>query len=157
MTTVSWVASSMLAAIVLAAGLASCEQRMAVPDPGPVRQSPDYVLNLLPGTWLREHSEKGMQVRRLLTLAPDGAFREVVRITDPRGQVTEYLHEGTWLFDGTNLKRKYTVMSGRPPSRLRAPFATFEISFKSRNDFVGVDHVYSNRVHYWRVSPETKL
>jgi len=150
------VALSALAALLLAGGLAMCEHRLAVPnDPG--RPAPEYIQTLLPGTWLREHSEKGMQVRRLLTLAPDGAFREAVRITDPRGQVTEFVHEGTWLFDGTNLKRKYTVMSGKPPSRLRAPFATFEIAFNSRNDFVGVDHVYSNRVHYWRVSPETRL
>ena len=64
---------------------------------------------------------------------------------------------GTWFHDGTNLKRKYTVMNGQPSSRLKLPFATFEIRFASRNEFVGTDHVHRNTVRYERVSPQTEL
>lgn len=111
--------------------------------------------DLLRGTWLREYSEDGVQVRRVLELEPDGAFRESVRIADRAGRVTRLEHEGTWLYDGTNLKRKYTSMNGEPPSRLKAPFATFEVAFQSRNDFVGVDHVHGVRVEYRRVPEDT--
>jgi hypothetical protein len=110
--------------------------------------------DLLRGTWLREYSEPGFQVRRVLSLGSDGAFRESVRVVETAGTVTQYEHEGTWLFDGTNLKRKYTLMNGKPPSRLNVPFATFEISFDSRNEFTGVDHVHGHRVHYRRIAPE---
>lgn len=110
----------------------------------------------LPGTWLREYSERGVQVRRVLALAPDGAFRERVRVVDRQGAATEYQHEGTWLYDGTNLKRRYTLMNGKPPSRLNVPFATFQIAFETRNEFVGVDHIHHNRVHYRRVAPDTR-
>jgi hypothetical protein len=111
--------------------------------------------DLLPGTWLREYDEGGVQVRRVLELAPDGAFRESVRIAEPLGRVTRMEHEGTWLYDGTNLKRRYTRMNGEPPSRLKLPFATFEIAFQTRNDFVGVDHVHRVRVEYRRVAAAT--
>src|SRR4051794_25453023 len=82
--------------------------------------------DLLRGTWLREYSEGGVQVRRVLELEADGAFHESVRIAEGSGRVTRLAHEGTWLYDGTNLKRKYTLMNGEPPSRLNVPFATFE-------------------------------
>jgi hypothetical protein len=110
---------------------------------------------LLQGSWLREYNDRGVQVRRLLDLSADGAFREQVRVVDATGQATTFVHEGTWLYDGTNLKRKYTLMNGEPPSRLNVPFATFEIDFRSRNDFVGVDHVHGHRIEYHRVGPQT--
>ena len=110
----------------------------------------------LRGTWLREYSEGGVQVRRVLELDPHGAFRESVRIAEPAGRVTRMEHVGTWLYDGTNLKRKYTLMNGEPPSRLKPPFATFEVAFPSRNDFVGVDHVHGVRVEYRRVPDDTQ-
>lgn len=111
--------------------------------------------DLLRGTWLREYREDGVQVRRVLALQPDGRFRESVRVEDASGRVTEYAHEGNWLYDGTNLKRKYTSMNGSPPSRLNVPFATVEVAFQSRNDFVGVDHVHGHRVEYIRVASGT--
>ncbi len=107
------------------------------------------------GTGLREFKEAGIQSRRILRLESDGAFRETVRIIDPAGVATEHLHEGTWLYDGTNLKRKYTTIDGHPPSRLNPPFVTFAIEFESRNEFVGIDHIHGNRIRYARVSPET--
>ena len=119
----------------------------------PARQE---TAELLQGTWLREYTADGMQVRRVLVLTPEGAFRETARVTDAAGAVTRFEHEGTWLYDGTNLKRKYTSVNGKPPSRLRPPFATFEISFETRNEFVGVDHVHRNNIRYRRMAPDTQ-
>jgi len=113
--------------------------------------------SLLPGTWLRESEAEGITTRRLLTLEPDHRFREVVRVIDATGQATDYAHEGTWLYDGTNLKRRYTRMNGRPPSRLNLPFATFQITFDSPRQFRGVDHIRGNRIEYRRVAPDTPL
>jgi hypothetical protein len=108
----------------------------------------------LRGTWLREYDEKGVRVRRVLALEPGGTFRESVRVVEPSGQVTEYRHEGTWLYDGTNLKRRYTSMNGEPPSRLNLPFATFEIAFDSANAFRGIDHVHGHQVAYRRIDAD---
>jgi hypothetical protein len=112
---------------------------------------------LLPGTWLRESRIDGISTRRILTLDPDHRFREAVRVIDAAGRSTEYTHEGTWLYDGTNLKRKYTLMNGRPPSRLNLPFATFQITFDSPREFRGVDHIRGNRIEYRRVAADTQL
>ena len=111
----------------------------------------------LQGTWLREYAEGGFRVRRILVLEPDSRFSETVSITDSAGVVTGHRHEGTWLYDGTNLKRKYTSMDGRPPSRLNLPFATFELRFDSRNEFVGIDNVHKNQLRCRRVQPETLI
>ena len=105
----------------------------------------------LRGTWLREYTEEGVRVQRTLVLEDGGAFREDVRVVAADGAVTEFRHQGHWLYDGTNLKRRYTLMNGEPPSRLRPPLATFEISFDSSNAFTGVDHVHRRKVHYRRV------
>lgn len=110
----------------------------------------------LHGTWLRESNDASIHARRILVLQPDGVFHETVRIVEGTGKATEQEHKGTWIYDGTNLKRKYTLMNGQPPSRLNLPFATFEIRFETRNEFVGVDHIHGNRIRYRRVAPETK-
>lgn len=110
----------------------------------------------LHGTWLREVQEKGTRARRMLTLAPGGAFHESVRVVDARGRVTRHEHSGSWFFDGINLKRKYRLVDGEPPSRLNVPFATFQIAFESRNEFVGTDHIHGNRIRYRRVAPDTE-
>ncbi|MCG2591499.1 hypothetical protein LZ009_01725 [Ramlibacter sp. XY19] len=112
----------------------------------------------LQGTWLRETREQGVTARHLLVLEPGGLFHETVRVVDGRGVATLFTHAGTWLYDGTNLKRRYTLVNGAPPSRLNGPpFATFEIAFASRNEFDGVDHIHGNRIAYRRVAPETEL
>jgi hypothetical protein len=107
---------------------------------------------LLRGTWLREYSKDGYRIRHTLSLEPGGSFHENVHVVQAQGAITDFAHEGTWLYDGTNLKRKYTLMNGKPPSRLNVPFATFEISFASRNAFTGVDHIHGHRIEYHRVS-----
>jgi hypothetical protein len=114
-------------------------------------------VKLLPGTWLREAKAEGVTTRRILTLGADHRFREAVRVIDGAGRSAEYVHEGTWLYDGTNLKRKYTSMNGRPPSRLNLPFATFQITFDSPRQFRGVDHIHGNEIEYHRVAPDTQL
>jgi hypothetical protein len=132
--------------IALGAMLSTCQ--VASPDPAREEQ--------LQGTWLREYTIQGVKARRILTLQLDGSFRERVRVVDQAGAITDYDHEGTWLYDGTNLKRKYTLMNGQPPSRLKVPFATFQISFENSNEFLGIDHVHGHRVRYRRVAPETQ-
>ena len=136
--------------------LAACDNTGPTADSsGLPRYGPEDVQALLQGTWLREYGDNSIDARRILVLSPDGCFAESVRITDGAGQVTSQSHAGTWLFDGTNLKRKYTRMNGKPPSRLNLPFATFEIQLASKNEFTGIDHVHRNRIRYRRVSPET--
>ena len=136
-----------------------------VPSPGvaagvEVMSASGYVGDpeaMLPGTWLRETQAEGVTTRRLLTLEADHRFRESVRVIDATGRATDFVHEGTWLYDGTNLKRKYTLMNGKAPSRLNLPFATFQITFDSPREFRGVDHIRGNRIEYRRVAPDTAL
>lgn len=149
-------ASVAAAVLVLGAVLGRCTSPPDSGETGPgLSFSAEQTAELLPGTWLREYGEKGVQVRRLLRLDAKGGFRETAKVTDPSGQVTRFEHEGTWIYDGTNLKRRYTLMNGKPPSRLNLPFATFEIAFDSRNEFRGVDHIHRNRIHYRRVTAGT--
>jgi len=144
--------------IALGAMLSTCE--VSPPDParsvGMEQGMPD-IEQQLQGTWLREYTTQGVKARRILTLQLDGSFRERVRVVDEAGGITDYDHEGTWLYDGTNLKRKYTLMNGKPPSRLNLPFATFQISFENSDEFLGIDHIRGHRVRYRRVAPETQL
>jgi hypothetical protein len=159
-----WRASTPLGlGIVAAALILASNDRPPEDDPqaaAETRQPPAEqvdVADRLPGTWMREQVEQGVRSRKLLRLEPDGMFQEQVRIESASGAVSEHHHAGTWLYDGTNLKRKYTLMNGSAPSRLRLPFATFEIRFETRNEFVGVDHIHRNIVRYRRVQPETQL
>ncbi len=87
----------------------------ATPSHEAAANQPETVEERLQGSWLREDQAGGIQARRILVLEADGDFRESVRITDAAGAVTERQHAGTWFFDGTNLKRKYTMMNGEPP------------------------------------------
>ena len=145
-----------VAALALAGLLASIEaSRPGASAEATTERRAEDTRELLPGTWLREYTARDVRVRRILTLAPGGAFRESVRAIDSAQGVIEHVHEGTWLYDGTHLKRKYTLVDGRPPSRLNLPFATFEIAFETRNEFVGVDHIHRNRIVYRRVPDGT--
>jgi hypothetical protein len=138
--------------------LTACDNGPSGPPAGIATDSAaESVQQELVGSWVREYQQKDVRARRLLVLEPDGSFREMVRITDGKGAITEHSHEGTWLYDGTNFKRKYTRMDGKPPSRLNLPFAAFQLKFESRNEFVGIDNVHKNEVRYRRVQPETLL
>ena len=150
-------ATAAVAALALGALLAQCASPPDSGETGPgLVFSTDQTAEMLPGTWLREYGEKDVRVRRLLTLEPQGAFREVAFVTEASGAVTRFVHEGTWLYDGTNLKRRYTLVNGEPPSRLNVPFATFQIAFESSNEFTGVDHIHAHTVHYRRVRAGTE-
>lgn len=134
--------------MLLAGLLAAC-------DDAPRELSQDSVQDRLPGTWLREFEEKGVRVRRVLVLESDGKFSEMVRINDASGAVIEHHHAGSWFYDGTNLKRKYTRMDGKPTAAPTVPFAAFELKFPSRNEFIGIDNVHRREVRYQRVQSET--
>jgi hypothetical protein len=147
-----------LALLAVGALMSTCAERPDSGETGPqVAYGTQETAELLPGTWLREYREEGVQVRRLLVLQAKGDFREVSRIVGTDGRVQEFVNEGTWLYDGTNLKRRYTSLNGKPPSRLNVPFVTFEVRFDSRNDFVGVDHIHDRTIRYERVPSETGL
>ena len=108
------------------------------------------------GTWLREYEEEGVKVRRVLVLESGGRFTEMSRLTELDSAAAEHSHTGDWLFDGTNLKRRYTRMDGRQPAAPVVPYATFELRFPSRNEFVGIDRVRQREVRYHRVADGTK-
>lgn len=147
---------AVLALAAVAVGLAmAAHSPHESPAAADARRSADDTTDLLRGTWLRDYTVRGTHVRRVMHLDADGRFHETVRVVEPSGTATEYVHEGNWLFDGTNLKRHYTLMNGKPPSRLNVPFATFQIAFSTRNHFTGVDHVHDHRVEYERVPDET--
>ncbi|MEO7546947.1 MAG: hypothetical protein ABIT82_00865 [Ramlibacter sp.] len=135
---------ALLLALALALGAAGCD---SAPADSPAQQTQQRLV----GTWLREFQEDGVQVRRVLVLDADLHFRESVRITDAAGKVTEHHHAGEWLYDGTNLKRRYTRMDGEQPSAPLVPYATFEISFPTKAEFVGIDRVRRREVRYQRV------
>jgi hypothetical protein len=155
-----WASPLPWAVALLAAGalLSMCAPAPDSGENGPtVAYGGEETAQLLPGSWLREYAQEGVHVRRLLVLEARGGFRELSRVVDATGAAQEFVNEGTWLYDGTNLKRRYTLMNGRPPSRLNVPFATFEIAFESRNAFTGVDHIHRRTIRYRRVQPETEL
>jgi hypothetical protein len=128
---------------------------LAACDSTPAESSTDAVQQRLVGHWLREYEQEGSTIRRLLVLQSDGHFVETAKAVDGSGVTSQHIHEGGWLFDGTNLKRKYTVMDGKHPSAPTVPFATFEIRFESNREFVGTDHVHRREVRYQRVQEGT--
>jgi hypothetical protein len=128
----------------------------ACSDP-PVDSPADAVQQQLVGSWLREYSHEGARVRRLLVLGEDGRFTETAQAVDASGSVTDFAHAGQWLFDGTNLKRKYTSFNGKQPSAPTLPYVTYQLKFESRHEFIGTDNVRKREVRYSRVGPGTTL
>jgi hypothetical protein len=95
-------------------------------------------------------------VRRVLVLEPDGSFRELsLAVSVAAATSSESRGSGTWLYDGTNLKRHYRRVNDRPVAAPTVPFATFELRFNSRFEFVGVDHIHQREVVYRRVAEGT--
>lgn len=116
----------------------------------------EQVQDRLVGTWLREYREDGVAVRRVLVLDRAGTFREHSTVKRPGTAPLEHMHEGEWLFDGTNLKRRYTLVDGRLPAAPMVPFATLQLAFPSRREFIGTDNVRSRAVRYERVADGTQ-
>ncbi len=130
---------------------------LAACDSAPEDSPADAVQRRLVGTWLREYEEQGTRIRRILVLEADGKFRESSAIVTPGTSITrESDGAGEWLFDGTNLKRRYTRINGKPVSAPIMPYATFALSFPSKSEFVGVDHVRKRELRYQRVGEGTQ-
>ena len=113
----------------------------------------------LVGTWLRAYDEQGVRVRRVLVLNNDGTFQESASMQPGDGIVPQTISGGSgdWLFDGTNLKRHYRLINGKPTAAPTVPFVTFEIRFTSRTEFVGINRVRRLKVVYQRVQDGTQL
>jgi hypothetical protein len=130
--------------------LAACSEP---PADSPV----EAVQQQLVGSWLREYSQEGARVWRLLVLGEDGLFTETARVVDAAGAVTEHAHAGQWTFDGTNLKRRYTSFDGKRPSAPTLPYVTYQLKIESRYEFVGTDNVRKREVRYLRVAQGAAL
>ena len=138
------VSSLWLALPLLAAG---CD---TAPDPA------QEISERLVGSWLRDYEERGTRIRRVLLLQPDGRFREISRSLGPEEAGVRHEHEGEWLYDGTNLKRRYTLMDGKPVSAPTMPFAAFQIRFNGNHEFIGLDNVRGRELRYQRVTAGTQ-
>jgi hypothetical protein len=134
----------LLSLALLAAG---CD---SAPDPA------DEVRGRLVGTWLRDYEQDGTRVRRTLVLEPDGRFREMSRSLGPKEIGTRHSHEGEWLYDGTNLKRRYTLMDGEPVSAPTMPYVAFQIRFTGSHEFIGIDNVRHRELRYQRAPAGTE-
>ena len=120
----------------------------------PPDETPERTIEArLAGTWLREFEENSSQVRRVLVLAQDGTFTEKAVVRGPAP--AQFNHSGDWRYDGTNLKRHYRLLDGKPPSAPFMPFATFELRFETPDEFSGFDRVHRREVHYRRVADGT--
>lgn len=146
----SLVTRSLSLAAVFAAALGCCACNSPPDD-----TSAEAVAQRLVGTWLREYEDDGFKVRRVLVLDSAGRFTEFSRITERNTSDAQHSHAGEWLFDGTNLKRRYTRVDGKQPAAPAMPYATFELKFSSGNEFVGIDRIHRLQVEYRRVADGT--
>ena len=129
---------------------------LAACEPTPADVAKDATEQRLVGTWLREYVQDGTPVRRVLVLGSDGKFQERYRASGSGDADIAQAHAGDWVFDGTNLKRHYTVVDGKPATRANVLFATLEIRFPSKHEFIGVDRVRKREVRYQRVDEGTQ-
>jgi hypothetical protein len=136
----------LLSAALLAAGC----------DPTPGQAGREEIQEQLVGTWLREYEQDGARVRRILVLEPDGRSHENSRNLGPAAAGERHQHEGRWLFDGTNLKRHYSLIDGKPTATPTVPFAAFQIEFTGSHEFTGTDNVRHRRLRYERVADGTE-
>ena len=117
----------------------------------PIDSPADSVNQLLQGRWLRDYQQDDARVQRVLTLQPDGRFVEEATVFHADGAVTEHAHAGQWVYDGMNLKRKYSSFDGKKPSAPTLPYVTHQIRFESRHEFVGTDNLRRREVRYHRL------
>lgn len=125
-------------------------------EPTPSQAGREEIQEQLVGTWLREYEQDGARVRRILVLEPDGRFHEDSRNLGPVAAGERHRHEGRWLFDGTNLKRHYSLIDGKPTAAPTVPFAAFQIEFTGSHEFTGTDNVRHRRLSYQRVADGTE-
>ncbi len=136
--------------------LAACP--LAACDSAPPDERDESTRRRLVGTWLRAYDEQGVHVRRVLVLNDNGTFQEASSMLSGDGLITpsQASGSGDWLFDGTNLKRHYRLINGKPAAAPIVPFATFAIQFPSRTQFIGIDRVHRLEVLYARVPDGTQ-
>ena len=121
----------------------------------PIDQTSE-VRERLVGTWLRGYEQEGTRIRRVLVLEADGRFIEKSRSLGPREVGIRHTHEGEWLYDGTNLKRRYRLIDGEPVSAPTIPFAAFQVRFTGSHEFVGTDNVRGRALRYLRAPAGTE-
>jgi len=121
----------------------------------PSEAAAELVHDRLVGTWLREYQDDSTRVRRVLVLEPAGRFQELTIVSPAGAPAIRHEHQGAWLFDGTNLKRRYTLVDGRLPTAPMVPFATLQVDFPTRHEFIGIDNVRQRQVRYQRVAAGT--
>jgi hypothetical protein len=131
-----------------AAVLAACGNP---PDDSPEQRTSERLV----GTWLREYRQQDTAVRRVLVLSADGRFQERSEAKVDNGLTEQHTGAGQWLYDGTNLKRRYTELDGKQPAAPTIPFVTFQLRFSSPDAFTGVDNVRKLEVSYRRVAEGT--
>lgn len=142
--------------MVLLVALAGCSPQADANNPAPDPQADaESVRQRLVGTWLREYEQDGTRVRRVLVLQDDGKFTETYRVDGQPDAGLSPGHTGTWLFDGTNLKRHYQFIDGKQATRASVLFAALDIRFSGKHTFNGTDHVRKRQVRYERVEAGT--
>lgn len=71
------------------------------------------------------------------------------------GTVESATHAGEWAFDGTNFKRKYMRLNGKPLSNANFTYVTYAVKAFQQDKFVGVDNIRSTEARFTRT--EAKL
>jgi hypothetical protein len=104
----------------------------------------------LVGTWLREMEIDGAKGRRVLSLAGDGTFTELLRVEFPGGRKSRSERSGEWAFDGTNLKRRYTHEDQQQLSG-NFHFVTFAVTSLSNTQFEGKNFTSGEEIRYRRL------
>ena len=132
-------------ALLLGIGLCGCE------DPEALKAN--ETAEKLVGTWLREIEGPDAKARRILVLRADGTFSETLVAVFVDGHKANEERSGDWIFDGKNLKRRYTHHDGRPIGHY--VFVTFELTSFSGREFEGKNHLQGEQIHYRRVAEGT--
>ena len=108
----------------------------------------------LVGTWFAESEVQGTRVQRELTLAPDGAAKEITRTRTANGASASETREGEWFFDGVNVKRKYTFIDGKPLTNAYFIYETQTLQSVTDTELVGTSTVGAGTIRLVRVRPE---
>jgi hypothetical protein len=132
-------------ALLLGIGLGGCE------DPEGLKAT--ETAEKLVGTWLREIEGPDAKARRILVLHADGTFSETLVAVFLDGHKVKEERSGDWIFDGRNLKRRYTHHDGRPIGNY--VFVTFELTSFSGREFEGKNHLQREEIRYRRVAEGT--
>ncbi|WP_422087892.1 hypothetical protein [Variovorax sp.] len=135
-------ALKLLVLALLLIAIVSCEKKSPLAE--------DNIRQKLVGTWLSEIDFEGTKTRAVTKVDQDGAFREIEKFVDSKGEAVEVSYAGEWSFDGTNFKRKYMSKDGRPLPSSKFEYATYAVSMVGEGEFVGVDKIQQRTVRFAR-------